>query len=394
MNRFCQALGVLLMAAGVVLNEWVIKYLSHGSIKFAEIQKQIFMVILDIFLIILGYLFFRYKKVILQNLLLVLGSVFFSFCILEFTLDHMKSNLNVEAPLWIPYQQKMLNMHINERHEVNAKQNMYGFNDKNYRFQKPPGVTRIAVLGDSFIWGVGVKDHMIWTHKLEHMLNQNGGRYEIFNWGKPGWSTLDEYQFLKSDGVKYEFDLLIVDFVVNDPVMNDSNIKCFIYSGGIVDRFFVQPVSKYMFPNAISFTVDLVNDAANSFFGYGYENWLKDVYAPENLKHYQELLKDMVAYCNAHHMRVLFVMTPENHNPWLEQYFEQVKPLLKNAGIPYVDLYPEVYKELHNIPNRQLWANPADGHPGDKVTDVYANYMYHYLMAQGYLQPSGGISHP
>ena len=77
MNRFCQVLGVLLMAAGVVFNEWVIKYLSHGSVKFAEIQKQIFMAILDISLVILGYLFFRYKKVVLQNLLLVLGSVSF-----------------------------------------------------------------------------------------------------------------------------------------------------------------------------------------------------------------------------------------------------------------------------------------------------------------------------
>lgn len=63
-------------------------------------------------------------------------------------------------------------------------------------------------------------------------------------------------------------------------------------------------------------------------------------------------------------------------------------PLLKNAKIDYLNLYPAVHEELHHIPNRKLWANPGDGHPGDKVTDVYARHTYRYLMDQGYMKPS------
>lgn len=389
MNRLYQTLGVSLIIAGVVLNEWVIKFLSTEQVKLAEIEKRVFLVTVEIFLVLLGFLIFRYKKVALQNLLLLFCSIFFTFGILEIGLKYVPSNLEHEAPLWIPYEHKMMNSRINQGHQARSKLNRYGFNDQEHSLRKAPGLTRIAVLGDSFIWGAGVEDQVIWTNKLARLLNQNGVKSEILNWGKPGWSTLDEYRFLKSDGTHYDFDLLLVGFVVNDPVMDESNIKRFINTGGIIDRLLVQPISRYLFPNAISLSVDLVNGFFDSFFGYGYINWLNKVYTAENLKQYQALLKDMSEYCHARHTRMLFVMTPENHHPWLQQRFEKIIPLLKNANIDYVNLYPAVYKELHHIPNRKLWANPADGHPGDRVTDVYAQYVYRYLMNQGYFRPSG-----
>ena len=385
MNRLYQIIGISLIISGVVINKWTIKFISQGQVKFAEIEKQIFLGILDVFLVFLGFIIFRYKKIVLQNLFLVISSIFFSFWVLEIGLKYVPSNLDAESPKWIPYKQKMINNRINQRHHDKAKLNSYGFNDKNHSPSKPPGFTRIAVLGDSFIWGVGVEDQVIWTHKLEYILNQNGVRSEILNWGKPGWSTLDEYHFLKSDGFDYDFDLLLVGFVVNDPVMDGSNIKRFIYDGGIIDRLFVQPISRYLFPNAISFFVDLVNNLSNSFFDYGYTNWLNKVYTEDNLVQYQLLLKDMSESCNARHIRMLFVMTPENHHPMLQQRFEQIIPLLKKADIDYVNLYPDVYETLHHLPNRKLWGNPADGHPGDKVTDVYAQSIYQYLIAKGYL---------
>ena len=388
MNRLCRILGISLMIAGVVLNEWVIKFLSQGQAKFGEIEKNVFLVTVEIFLVLLGLLIFRYKKVALQNLLLVFCSIFFTFGILEIGLRYAPSNLEHEAPLWIPYKQKMMNARINEAHNTRSKLNRYGFNDQEYTLRKAPGLTRIAVLGDSFIWGVGVEDQVIWTNKLARLLNQNGVKSEILNWGKPGWSTLDEYRFLKSDGIRYDFDLLLVAFVVNDTVMDDSNIKRFIYTGGIIDRLIVQPISRYLFPNAISLTVDLINGFFDSFFDYGYIKWLNKVYTEENLKKYQALLKEMSEYCHARHIRMLFVMTPENHHSWLQQRFEKVIPLLENAKIDYLNLYPAVHEELHHIPNRKLWANPADGHPGGRVTDVYARHAYRYLMDQGYIKPS------
>jgi hypothetical protein len=39
-----------------------------------------------------------------------------------------------------------------------------------------------------------------------------------------------------------------------------------------------------------------------------------------------------------------------------------------------------VVKELSGYGIRELWANPANGHPGDLVTDVYARYSMDYLL--------------
>ncbi|MBA4395822.1 MAG: hypothetical protein C0394_00310 [Syntrophus sp. (in: bacteria)] len=388
-DRLCQFLGVILIISGFFLNEYVIGFLSQGTVKFAEIEKRVFLIVIQIFLVISGVLLLLYKKTVLQNALLVLFSILLTFGVLEIGLKFIPSNLENEAPKWIPYAQKLANLRINQKHQDISILNRHGFNDKEHALRKTPGVTRIAVLGDSFIWGVGVEAQVIWTRKLERLLNQSGIKAEILNWGKPGWSTLDEYNFLKTDGIRYDFDLLLVGYVINDPVMDGSNIKRFIYDGGIIDRIIIRPLSAYLFPNAISMSVDLINEFFNTFFDYGYPKWLHKIYQEESLKQYQALLKDMAEYCSARHIRMLFVMTPENHHPMLQQRFEQIIPLLKNANIDYVNLYPAVHQELHHIPNRKLWGNPADGHPGDAVTDVYARFLHRYLLERSYLRFPG-----
>jgi len=133
MNRLYKILGISLVISGVVLNEWTIKVISQGQVKFAETEKQIFLAIVDICLIFLGLLIFRYKKTVLQNLLLVICSIFFSFWVLEIGLNHVPSNLETDSPIWIPYKQKMLNNQINQIHQDKAKLNSYGFNSNSRR---------------------------------------------------------------------------------------------------------------------------------------------------------------------------------------------------------------------------------------------------------------------
>ena len=390
LNRFCGMLGVSLMIAGVVLNEWVIRVLSRGEAHFAEIEKRIFLLLVELALVVLGFLIYRYRKVALQNLLLLIGSIFFTFGILEIALRLLPANLEAEAPVWIPYEQKMINARINQGHQARARLNRHGFNDREHAFGNPPGVKRIAVLGDSFVWGVGVEEQVIWTHKLERLLNQKGMPTEILHWGKPGWSTLDQFRFLKADGIRYAFDLLLVGWVTNDPMMDESlNIKRFIYDGGIIDRIIVQPVSRYLFPNAISLCVDLTNAFFDTFFGYGYANWMEKVYSEDNLNRYQALLKEMARYCQARGIELLFVMTPENHHPAIKSRFDRIAVLLRNAGIPYLDLYPVIHAQLHHIPGRKLWANPADGHPGDAITDLLSRSVYQHLANLRDFQPRG-----
>ena len=125
MDRLYQILGLSLIISGVLLNEWVIKILSSEQVKFAEIEKRIFLITIEIFLVLLGFLILRYKKVVIQNLLLLVCSVFLTFGILELGLKFVPPNLENEAPLWIPYEQKMANARINEVHGARSKLNRY-----------------------------------------------------------------------------------------------------------------------------------------------------------------------------------------------------------------------------------------------------------------------------
>lgn len=385
MKYFYRILGTCFILAGITLNEWVIKYLTHGQVRFAETEKQILMAVINVCFILLGILIIRYQKTAMQNLLLVCASVVVTLGFLEFALRFIPPDLESESPRWIPHRYKLQNNAINQEHKIRSTANPYGFNDIIQPIKKNPGSTRIAILGDSFVWGAGVPEKNMWTRKLEKTMNQDGLNVSILNWGKPGWSTLDEFQFLKSEGIKYEFDLLLIGFVVNDPVMDRSTHRVFIYAGGIVDRIFVQPLSRYL-PNTTSLFVDLINQFFDRFFGYGYVNWLDRIYSPDNLRQYQSLLLEVADFCKNHDIRVLIVMTPENHSPLLQQRFERVTGLFQKAGIPYFNLYPDVHDQLHHIPIRRLWANPADGHPGEAVNDVYARSIYRYLLENEYLK--------
>src|SRR5258706_9667952 len=69
-----------------------------------------------------------------------------------------------------------------------------GFRDREWTKEKPKGTTRIAVLGDSFVFGSGVDADARMTNLLEARL---GGPTEVLNFGVPGYGTDQEWLLLK-----------------------------------------------------------------------------------------------------------------------------------------------------------------------------------------------------
>jgi hypothetical protein len=107
--------------------------------------------------------------------------------------------------------------------------------------------------------------------------------------------------------------------------------------------------------------------------------WLQRIYSDENLLRYSTLIKEIKQHCDANKIKFCFVLTPENHSVQLKTYFDKIIPILKINSVSYLDLYPCISKELGGYSNRALWANPADSHPGNLVTEVYSKYIFEYL---------------
>ncbi len=99
--------------------------------------------------------------------------------------------------------------------------NSRGLRGRERPYEKPPGVARILVLGDSYVWGYGVADDEVFTEVLEERLRKASGRYEVLNAGVSGWGNDQEYLFLKDEGFKYSPDIVVLAFFIgNDPMNN------------------------------------------------------------------------------------------------------------------------------------------------------------------------------
>jgi hypothetical protein len=97
--------------------------------------------------------------------------------------------------------------------------NAAGFRDAPHADAKAPGAYRVAVLGDSFVFGSGVPQDAILTRRLAAHL---GPGFEIVNLGVPGYGTDQELLTLRRWGRKLSPDLVLLGFFWND-VMEDAS---------------------------------------------------------------------------------------------------------------------------------------------------------------------------
>jgi len=91
--------------------------------------------------------------------------------------------------------------------------NTAGFRDRNHDQRKPAGIERIVVLGDSVTEGYGVEWADVFARVLQSRL---GDRHEVINIAAGGLNTPQEIHLLESVGTKYNPDLVVLNFVLND----------------------------------------------------------------------------------------------------------------------------------------------------------------------------------
>jgi hypothetical protein len=99
---------------------------------------------------------------------------------------------------------------------------------------KPEGVKRVLVLGDSFVFGVGVDESHLFTTYLAALLNRAApDRFEVLNLGISGYSTDQEYLLLEELGRPLMPDLVILVACDND------------FSGNVADFAYLQYYKPY-----------------------------------------------------------------------------------------------------------------------------------------------------
>lgn len=108
-------------------------------------------------------------------------------------------------------------------------------------YGKPAGVFRILLLGDSYVEGLRVPLEQTFGKVLEAELNASapaGLRYEVVNAGVSGWGTDQQLLWLRTEGAKYQPDLVLLAFFPGNDFQNISETLEVANMGRVRKPFF------------------------------------------------------------------------------------------------------------------------------------------------------------
>jgi hypothetical protein len=113
--------------------------------------------------------------------------------------------------------------HLGEEGRSHGRYNAGGWRDVDHAEAKPPGTTRILVLGDSYVSAFQVPLDSTFHRRLERTLNLRAiepYRFEVIAMGQDGNGTTSELLTYETLGRRYDPDIVAVLFVQNDPADN------------------------------------------------------------------------------------------------------------------------------------------------------------------------------
>lgn len=123
----------------------------------------------------------------------------------------------------------------------NVSVNKDGFRGRDYAIPKPSNTFRILMLGDSEILSWLLQDKDTLPVQFENLLNQKSSNlhYEVLNFGVEGYCTFQELEQLKVKGLKYDPDLIILNYCLNDPEPGEYYFnKSFLMRHSALWRYF------------------------------------------------------------------------------------------------------------------------------------------------------------
>lgn len=253
----------------------------------------------------------------------------------------IKLTLN-DRPLPLPYDRDNP-----PRRSVEYAMNRQGFRDDDFQPQAAPGHWRIAVLGDSFTFGIGVRAEHIYCNALESALNERGGgrRYELLNFGVPGYSTRDERMLYETLAGQYESDVVLVVMVQNDHI----------------------PIAEYL---QIGGNQDQYDEYTRQ---HGFQPCVEE-------------LRRLHERVDAQGKRLAVVSFCIDDNPQWAQLEEAVFPELAQMSVPHFSLREGLVKR--GLFGRAGHVHPKDQHPNDLAHRAAAELLAEFLGREGLLGPN------
>jgi tetratricopeptide (TPR) repeat protein len=98
--------------------------------------------------------------------------------------------------------------------ESYERTNSHGQRDRERTLEKPDGVRRVLLLGDSVVEGYGLRESETISRQLEDLYGD--GATEVLNFGVSAYCTRAEVELLEVKGLRFDPDVVVLVFVEND----------------------------------------------------------------------------------------------------------------------------------------------------------------------------------
>jgi len=241
--------------------------------------------------------------------------------------------------------------------------NSHGLRDRDFSYERVPGRLRILMLGDSLTVGWGVPVEETFSKRIEAMYMANGIDAEVVNTGVGNYNTIQEVASFLTEGFKYQPDIVVLNFFVNDaepvPVAKSSIItrwcaSC-VFIAGRIDSLIRMLTLQTSWDK---YYLSLYGDGSA-------KGWLDA----------KDSIQKLAEFCRAKRIKLLIASLPELHD--VHNYrFQRITDLVREAaqqnGVPFVDVLPFLQVEQ----SANLWVTPPDPHPNARAHELIADGLF------------------
>ncbi len=251
-----------------------------------------------------------------------------------------------------------------------------------------PGVLRIALVGDSFVFGEGVPIEKALPAKLQQEL---GPSFEIPNLGWPGDDTKHELERLAAAIPALHLRRAVVVFIANDVPMSPELQK---------EQDYIQDLVQYRdaYEAKKRGSGSILGSRLLYLLGVGFDlrsvtartiRWYRDLYDPaRNAAGLRDLQASIGKLGKLPGCRVVLALYPllegfEKEYP-LQSVHDSVAATARAAGLDVIDLAPAFAGRA----TEPLWVHPADHHPNGGAHAIAARALFEGLRkVEGFLTP-------
>ncbi len=274
----------------------------------------------------------------------------------------------------------LLGVYVEFPERVLPTQNSQGYRDIEHTLEKPPGITRIVFVGDSFTFGWGVTDDEVYTHLLREM---SGPEVEIISIAERGWSVDDYHRAMHEEVLAYDPDMVVVGVVTNDPEPQtiDPNSEHKLLTLQPDWYIFRRITRKLYVPFFLDYQISRLGDRLG--MRYTYLDWEDDLYDQEhpNWEHWERKVDEMGTLLKEHDIPAYaFILTNVRTKTERElRKYRLSAETFSAAGFETIDLEPAFSETFAGYSPVQLAVFPNDGHPNERVHRFYAHEIWAVL---------------